>query len=301
MKIPKQSATLQQIVDFYCTSSAFLRLSSSSQKDYDYQLDAVCNTFVEGKRLGSYRNKQIKVRHLMQAYEDWLEDGIRTANYRKAVLSAAWKHGMRYDIMIHNPVSLIQTVSSPPRRQTWEREQVVQFLDCAYSDFYWRSIGLIVHMAYEWGQRVGDMRMLTWDTLDLTSCRLDMTQSKRHAEVHLPISESLCEMLRLQKEELGFQDVVAPYPDPNGTVYRAYNKSDIARHIKVLLKKANLPLELTAMDLRRTAVTEMMEGNVDITGIMQVTGHQNVASLKPYMVNTLSGATKALAARQEDE
>ena len=55
------------------------------------------------------------------------------------------------------------------------------------------------------------------------------------------------------------------------------------------------------MDLRRTAVTEMMEGNVDITGIMQVTGHQNVASLKPYMVNTFSGATKALAARKDNE
>jgi hypothetical protein len=30
---------------------------------------------------------------------------------------------------------------------------------------------------------------------------------------------------------------------------------------------------------------------------MQVTGHKNIMSVKPYMVNTLSGATKALAAR----
>ena len=52
------------------------------------------------------------------------------------------------------------------------------------------------------------------------------------------------------------------------------------------------------MDLRRTAVTEMMEGGVDLAGIMQVTGHQNAASVKPYMVNTFSGASKALSARQ---
>ncbi len=51
------------------------------------------------------------------------------------------------------------------------------------------------------------------------------------------------------------------------------------------------------MDLRRTAVTEMMEGGVDLAGIMQVTGHQNAASVKPYMVNTFSGASKALSAR----
>jgi site-specific recombinase XerD len=69
------------------------------------------------------------------------------------------------------------------------------------------------------------------------------------------------------------------------------------------LDEANLPKELTAMDLRRTAVTEMMEGGVDLAGIMQVTGHQNAASVKPYMVNTFSGASKALAARgvKEDD
>jgi site-specific recombinase XerD len=55
------------------------------------------------------------------------------------------------------------------------------------------------------------------------------------------------------------------------------------------------------MDLRRTAVTEMMEGGVDLANIMQVTGHKNIQSVKPYMVNTLSGATKALAARGNDD
>jgi len=48
-------------------------------------------------------------------------------------------------------------------------------------------------------------------------------------------------------------------------------------------------------------VTEMMEGGVDLANIMQVTGHKNIASVKPYMVNTLSGAKKALAARGNDD
>jgi len=45
----------------------------------------------------------------------------------------------------------------------------------------------------------------------------------------------------------------------------------------------------------------MMEGGVDLANIMQVTGHKNIQSVKPYMVNTLSGATKALAARGNDD
>ena len=301
MNIPKQSATLTQIVDFYLHSDVFRRLSSSSQKDYESHLQATVLTQVEGKTLGGYRCKNLKVRHIQQAYDNWLQVGVRTANYRRSVLSAAWRHAMRYDVMIHNPISLVQSVNEKPRKVHWSREQVSLFLDTAYSDFRWRSIGLIVHMAYDWGQRVGDVRLLTWDSLDLNKCRIDLTQSKRNAEVHLPISQGLCSMLRQQQEEFGFQEYVVPRVKPRAGAYTPYDKEEISLHINKILEEANLPKELTAMDLRRTAVTEMMEGGVDLAGIMQVTGHQNTASVKPYMVNTYSGASKALAARGDKD
>lgn len=295
--IPKPSATLEDVVDFYRNSDVYRRLSSSSQKDYDNHLSATLITEVEGKQLRAYRCKNLKVRHITQAYDQWLQVGTRTANYRRSVLSAAWKHAMRYDVMIHNPISLVQTVAEKPRRVHWTREQVSIFLDTAYSDFRWRSIGLIVHMAYDWGQRIGDIRLLTWDSIDLNECRIDMTQSKRNAEVHLPISADLCQMLRQQKEDFGFQQYVVPRVKPRAGAYTPYDKEEVSLYINNILDEANLPKELTAMDLRRTAVTEMMEGGVDMAGIMQVTGHKNTASVKPYMVNTFSGASKALSAR----
>ena len=295
--IPKHSATLEEVINFYRNSDVYRRLSSSSQKDYDNHLSATLITEVEGKMLRAYRCKNLKVRHITQAYEQWLDVGVRTANYRRSVLSAAWKHAMRHDVFIHNPIALVQTVTEKPRRVHWSREQVSIFLDTAYSDFRWRSIGLIVHMAYDWGQRVGDIRLLTWDSLDLNECRIDLTQNKRNAEVHLPISQGLCSMLRQQKEEFGFQEYVVPRVKPRAGAYTPYDKEEVSLYINKILDEANLPKELTAMDLRRTAVTEMMEGGVDLAGIMQVTGHQNTASVKPYMVNTFSGASKALSAR----
>ena len=302
MNIPKHTCTLEELCNFYRNSDVYRRLSSSSQKDYDNHLSATLITPVEGKMLREYRCKNLKVRHMQQAYDQWLQVGTRTANYRRSVLSAAWKHAMRHDVFIHNPIALVQTVTEKPRRVHWSREQVSIFLDTAYSDFRWRSIGLIVHMAYDWGQRVGDVRLLTWDSLDLNECRIDLTQSKRNAEVHLPISQGLCSMLRQQKEEFGFQQYVAPRVKPRAGAYTPYDKEEISLYINKILDEANLPKELTAMDLRRTAVTEMMEGGVDLAGIMQVTGHQNTASVKPYMVNTYSGASKALAARgKQDE
>ncbi len=259
------------------------------------------STSVEGKTLGEYRCTNIKVRHLIQAYDIWLKTGIRTANYRKSVLSAAWKYSMRQDVMIHNPVALVPTKASKQRRVYWSRDQIKTFLEVGYSDFRWRSISLIVHMAYDWGQRVGDMRVLTWDCLDLDQCRIDLTQSKRNADVHLPISKNLCNMLRNHKEEFGFQKYVAPKINIDRGLIRAYAETEIAPVINDIQVEANLPTELNAQDLRRTAVTEMMEAGVDAVGLMQVTGHQNITSLKPYMVNTFSGASKALAARGNDD
>ena len=108
-------------------------------------------------------------------------------------------------------------------------------------------------------------------------------------------------MLRQQKEDFGFQDYVAPRVKPRAGAYLPYDNIEISYLINDVLEEANLPSTLTAMDLRRTAVTEMMEAGVDLAGIMQVTGHKNVNSVKPYMVNTFSGASKALAARGNDD
>ena len=297
MNIPKSNAKVSQIIEFYMHSESFRRLKNTTQRDYAIHLVAVMNTPVEGKDLGEYRCNKLKVRHLTQAYEHWLTVGVRTANYRKAVLSTAWKNAMRFDVLVTNPISSVKTLSSEPRRVVWERDQIVTFLNVAYSDFNFRSIGLIVHMAYDWGQRVGDMRTLTWDSLDLEGCQLDLTQSKRNAEVHLPISNDLCQMLQQQKEDFGFQKYVAPKPTPVAGAYVPYPKEQIYIYINRVLDEAKLPRKLTAMDLRRTAVKEMMEGGADLLTAIQVTGHKNIASLKNYQVNTLSGATKALAAR----
>jgi integrase len=300
-QIPKQSAKLLEIAEFYLNSEAFKRLKAKTQKDYESHLSSIVNTVVEGKALGVYHNKSIKVRHLTAAYEQWLQSGVRSANYRKSILSTCWKHSMRYDVMVHDPVALVKTQKTDRRTVMWTREYVKRFLDQAYSDFNYRSIGLIVHMAYEWGQRVGDMRLLKWEALDLTECRLDIRQSKRGAEVHLPISKNLCQMLQAQQKDFGFQEFVAPRVKPRSGSFTPYDLEEISPNINTLLDKANLPRELTAMDLRRTAVTEMLEAGVDIAGIRQVTGHKNMHSVVPYMVNTFSGASKALSARGNDD
>ena len=297
MVMPKRRAKVGELVAFYLNSRAFSRLSGTTQKQYEKHLECALDTRIEGKRLEDYQARTLKARHTNQAYQAWLKVGIRTANYRKSALSAAWKHCMRFDIIENDPVRLIKTESDKPRKVKWTRDQVYQFLDAAYSDFKWRSIGLIVHMSYDLAQRVGDMRVLTWDKVDLNAQRIDLTQSKRGADVHLPISEALCAMLQQQKEDFGFQTYVTPKTTPVAGAYVPYPVDQIDGAINEVKDAAGLPKNITAMDLRRTAITEMVEGGADLAHIMQVSGHRSPDSVRPYMVNTYTGAKNALSKR----
>jgi integrase len=297
INIPGKTASVRDIVYYYLHSDNYKRLSGKSQREYATQLEKALDTVVEGKPLGSYRARSLKARHTNLAYQQWLQTGTHTANYRKATLSTAWRYCMRLDVMENDPVRLIKTENPKPRKVKWTRDQVSTFLDTAYSDFKWRSIGLIVHMAYEWAQRVGDMRVLTWDEVDLDAQRIDLTQSKRGADVHLPIPEALCAMLQQQKGDFGFQTYVAPKTTPVAGAYVPYPVDQIDDAINEVKDAAGLPKNITAMDLRRTAITEMVEGGADLAHIMQVSGHRSPDSVTPYMVNTFSGAKTALAKR----
>lgn len=289
---------LKELIEEYLYSNPFKRLSRSSQNQYERHLNRVVTSKVGHKTLGNVIVGDITAGMLNIAYEKWLDaHGIRSANYMKQALSVAWRYAMSRDKVLHNPVSMIKTLQTKPRRNMWTRDQVKQFLTTAYSQEKWHGIGLLVHMSYEWGQRVGDMRMLTWKYVDLNQCRTDLTQSKRNAEVHLPISNNLCNMLRQQKEMFGFQDIVAPKYNIKKGLIRAYQEQEISPAINTVLEEANLPKELNAQDLRRTAITEAVEAGVDLVGIMQFSGHQNPSSVKPYLVNTFTGASNALAAR----
>ena len=79
--------------------------------------------------------------------------------------------------------------------------------------------------------------------------------------------------------------------------YKPYSKETLHVHVNTVLDAAQLPSYLTAMDLRRTAITEMVEAGVDITQIKQVSGHTNINSLTPYIKHTYTGASEALAQR----
>jgi integrase len=144
---------------------------------------------------------------------------------------------------------------------------------------------------------VGDMRLLKWDNIDFDEQRVHILQSKRRAEVYLPISDDLMEMLTQQHEDFGFQEYVAPRPNPIDGKYEPYTIFKMSKHGRALIRNAGLPDTLRLSDLRRTGTTEMVQAGVGIGQIMSVTGHANPQSVKPYIKNTYDAANYALTKR----
>jgi len=284
--------TVQQLVDKYYTSNDFKMLRDRTKKDYQYFLGVMLNTF------GDVNFDELTSKQAKHAYEEWVERGISLANHVCTVSSILFRYAIDMEYSTVNPFANVRRKTSPQRKVVWTEDNVRQFLDTAYGEFQWRSIGLIVHMAYEWCQRLGDMRLLTWDNIDLEEHKLYLEQSKRRAEVTLPIEDDLLAMLTQQEEDFGFQPFVAPRVLPVGGKYHPYSLERFSKAGRAVMREAGLPEELRLMDLRRTGTTQMIEAGVPMGQIMSVTGHSNPQSVKPYMKNTYASANSALTARK---
>ena len=289
---------LSKLVQDYFSSYDFNNLRDESAKQYNYYARQFLDTTVSGINFFDIKVSNLTTRLAKLAYNQWCDRGITTANHTMAVARIIFNHGVRMEICNVNPFSTVRRRTVQPRKVVWRREYIKKFLNTAYSDYNSRNIGLIAHMAYEWCQRLGDMRVLKFENIDFNERVVHIEQSKRRADVHLPIEDDLFDMLVQQNDEFGFQEYVAPRPKPIKGKYVPYSLYKLPLHARNLMDKAALPKELRLSDLRRTGTTEMVEAGVGMAQIMSVTGHSNPQSVKPYMKNTLASADYALTKRK---
>lgn len=287
------NSTLTHLMDCYMQSHDWKKLRPKTQKDYKYFLS------VAQKSLGRYKIKVLGTKLAKKHYQMWLERGVRQANYTTSCLSTLYNWAIDQEYIHINPFSRIKRAMIPKRTDIWTKHEVELVLSEAYSNWSTRNVGLIIHMAYTFCQRVGDMRMLTWSNFDENFNVLYLEQSKRRAKVEIPVDDSLKEMLVQQHMDFGFQPLVAPRVAPIAGVYEPYTLELLSRSGRRLLNKAGIDKHKQLMDLRRTGIMEMVDGGVPLPQIMSVSGHTNPASVKPYMKNTLASATNALTTRKK--
>jgi integrase len=289
---------LKKITEEYYLSHDFKNLRDETKAHYKYCLGNVMTTSIDDIILGEVDVSQVSTKQAKLAYDLWCDRGISFANHIMATARMVFNYAVRMEHCNINPFTTVRRRATQPRKVVWTKGDVRKLLDAAYSDFSTRNIGLIAHMAYEWCQRVGDMRMLTWDAIDFEKKRVVIQQSKRNAQVELPIDDDLLDMLIQQEQDFGFQQYIAPRPVSYRGVYEPYSMYKLPLHARKLMDDAGLSKDLRLSDLRRTGVTEMVDAEVGIGQIMSVTGHANPQSVKPYLKNTYVSANNALTARK---
>ena len=286
-------------VDNYLHTRQFCSLSSSSQKNYELCLSAFCRMSIMGRTVGNIQVEKLNVAMCSEMYDTWeLETSTANANHNARVFSVLMNYLVAMEILTSNPMSRVKKRKSDPRSVIWTHDQVLSFLDTAFTKFEWRNIGLIVLMCYEWGQRPIDIRNLTWDNVDLDEGVVEIKQTKRGAEVELPIPDNLHTMLTEQKGDWDFQEYVVPHHRASDGAYRPLTVSQMTGLLAEVKAIAGLPDELRVGDLRKTAIVQMIESGVDHLAIQSVSGHKNVTSLNPYNKFSLKTAKSALERRQ---
>ena len=297
LKALTSKSTVEDLVKSYLTSKSFEDLNEKTKIDYQYYLKTWYSDKLGGVSLPNAKIGNIMAPMCQRVYDDNADRSVSLANHALSVYRLIFNYGIRKGFTTHNPFSGVKKRSTKPRKIVWERHHVRAFLNTAFSDFEWRNVGVIVNMAYEWGQRLGDMRELTWDEYNIDTGILTLTQSKRGANIQVPTSEGLQKMLAQQHRDFGWQKYIAPAPKSiKGKLY-PYSVNRLNRVGRRIMGEAQLPPELLLMDLRRTAITEMVEVGVPVSSIMAVSGHATPMSLSPYIKHTLRGATTAQTMR----
>ena len=289
---------VSDLIKSYTASLSFSKLSAKTQSDYLYYLKCWYKSKVAGVLMEQAKLGNIVTPMCQRVYEEHAGNSVSLANHSLAVYRLLFNYAIRHGFTQYNPFTHVKGQKKRSRKVVWEREHVRAFLNTAFSKFEWRNAGLIVNMAYEWGQRLGDMRTLTWDSYDVETGTLTLTQSKRGAKITVPTSTGLQAMLAQQHEDFGWQPYIAPVPKSVKGKLQPYSLNKLSKIGSVIMQEADLPDELTLMDLRRTAITEMVDVGVPMSSIMSMSGHATPSSLTPYIKHTLRSATNAQTMRE---
>jgi hypothetical protein len=295
------NANVEDLVKSYKQNISYLQLNEKTRKDYDYYIGC----WMQSSAAPTHRSLMYaKLEHLntpicQRIYEEHASHSVSLANHALACYRLLFNYAIRHGFTQHNPFSKVLRRADKPRRTVWTRQDIKTFLDTAYGSFKWRNVGLVVQMAHEWGQRLGDMRLLKWSNYNMETGVLSLEQSKRRAKVTLPTSASLQKMLQQQHADYGWQEYIAPSDTADGKGgLKPFTPVRLAILGSDAMKASGLPSDLKLMDMRRTAISEMLEVGVPITNIMSISGHATPQSLAPYLKHTLKSATLAQEMRQ---
>src|SRR5262249_54289519 len=248
----------------------------------------------------------------------------RTCRYARTVLRAALKQAVRWQVLVINPATLIETPRNVKAEiEPFNVEQAQQLLKAATG----HELEGFVTVAIACGLRVGEALALWWDDVNLDAARLTVrrtvarlpkvrdkdgnviggglvygepksARSRRTLTLPAVVVDALKGHRTRQKEQrlrigAAWQDSGLVFTSPIGT---ALDYSNLRRAFRALLKAAKLPLT-KIHNMRHTAATLLLAQGCDPRTIMSVLGHSQISLTLNTYAHVLPQLTKDAAQR----
>ena len=201
------------------------------------------------------------------------------------LLHESLETALKQRLIVNNPTNgTTIPKNNYPAKQILNDEQLEKFMEVIKSDERWYDF---FYTELTTGLRRGEICGLRWEDFDEQNCKLKIRRSVgRIKNGVLPVGEtktetgmreillppSTVELLSKRKE-----NAVGNWIFPN--FYRPeepLNSQSAHTHLKVLLKKAELPL-IRFHDLRHTFATHAIAGGVDAKTLSGILGHTNAS------------------------
>lgn len=294
--------SVRGLADMYCESTFFDALRPITQDQYSYFIQKLCDTELDGIAFGDRNFKDVTNGMAQRMYEQVLKtsrtkggDGVQMANHVLSIAKRIWSVGNKWEVVHRNPWKFVEKLTPKRRKLKWTNEQIKTLLETSFAKFEWRSVGVMILLAYETSQRATDLRELKWDNIRFDTKEFVLEeQSKRGAEVAIPLADNVMDVLDQQMQDFGDQNYVAPHPK----MRQPYTLMLLSKTFQRIRDTAGLPKELQMRDIRRTVISELADNGATQAEIMSWSGHMNPNSLKPYLQTGKAAAKAAFSKRR---
>jgi integrase len=264
--------------------------------------------------LGRLKLAALNPAHVQALYRAKLDEGLSPTTVHRVheVLTTALKQATRWDLA---PKNVCEAVSVPRRRRPDIRplnpQQARAFLQAAKGDRY----EALFVLALTAGLRLGELRGLCWDAVDLEGGRLQVKQTLVRAGNGLVYGEPKTARGRVValtpraveslKANRSRQKATGLYAD-DGLVFRsprAGNPVDhrhlTYRYFRPILQRAGLP-RIRLHDLRHSCATLLLSKNVHPKVVQSLLGHANISKTLDTYSHILDGMQAPAVDAMED-
>lgn len=158
-----------------------------------------------------------------------------------------------------------------PKRETtkakaWSSEDLKTFLEAARESGLWT----LFLVAATTGARLGELRKLRWEDVDLNARTISVQSGKTEAAARtITLAEDVADVLKAQQQD-------------SGLVWGGIHQTTIRRQFEAIIKAAGLP-RITFHGLRHTFASVSLQEGVPLTVVSQKLGHSSPhITLKVY-------------------